>query len=141
MSSGVELSTDLINQISSGVRNGEWPLRCLVRKGVPQSEAQRWLEWGESRAQEGVAAEEDEYVRLFRAIDVAEADCEEFWIQRCRGAADAGRRTSDFTGFMTLLERRFPERWCVRGNQNRRGEKVDESFEEAIRRLQGEAAE
>lgn len=133
----VELDTDLVNQIAAAVRYGEWPERALVRLGVPAVEGKRWLSAGRERDQEGVSPDGDLCVKLVRDIDVAEADCERTWLESAKVAAASGRRNAEFTGWMTLLERRFPERYCVRGSQNRRKEGgAEESFEEALARLQ-----
>lgn len=131
----LELDTDLANQVAQGVRNGEWPVRCLVRLGVPQETAQEWVRLGEEHAHEHM---DDVYVDLWRKVDVAESDCEKDWLDRAREAAAAGTRTAAFTGWMTLLERRFPDRYCVRGNQNQRKKGSEpESLEEMVARLTG----
>lgn len=133
----LELDTEIISQVAAGVRNGEWPVRCLVRLGVPQKTAAEWMRLGEDGANEDISPDSDVHVALFRAVDVAESDCEKAWLDECRRAAKEGKRTAEFTGSMTLLERRFPERYCVRGVQNRRkGGKEAESLEEILKRLQ-----
>lgn len=129
----VELDTDVINQTAVAVRAGEWPIRALVRLGVNQEAATAWMRDGEEQAHEG---QENDLTRLYRAVDVAEADCEKFWLEQAVAAARDGKRTAAFTGWMTLLERRFPDRYCVRGVQNRRKQGQEaESLEEMVQRL------
>lgn len=128
------LDLEVTNQVATAVRQGEWPQRALVRLGVQGAEASRWLQAGEQREQEGVD-DSDEYVRLWRAVDVAEADCEKRWVTNMEAAAAVTSRTARVKpqDYMMMLERRFPARWCVKGDRGKG--KQAESMEEALKRI------
>lgn len=139
----LEVTSALIADASKAVRFGEWPQRALVRFGVSGPTAAEWLSVGEQRAQEGVH-EDDDLVRLFRALDQAEADCEGDWVNRMVAAASNGRqgvgpsrngtpiRSDDW---LKMLQARFPDRWRVSGaGRAPRGE----SMEETLKRIQAE---
>jgi uncharacterized protein YifE (UPF0438 family) len=138
----VDLDTDLITQVAATVRLGEWPQRALVRLGVPGSEAMRWLQVGEQRLGEGADPDVDEFARLWRSVDTAEADCEKQWIVYMTHAAMNGRSgTGNGRGspvraddWLKLLQARFPERWRKQDAKPVRGE----SMEEALARIQRE---
>ncbi len=140
----IALDRDLTTQVAAAVRLGEWPERALVRLGVLGPDVQRWLQRGSQALQEGADPDADEYAHLVRAIDVAESDCEHTWHLAAVAAAHAGRNgtgrdshrsAAKAQDFVMLLERRFPERWCVRGTYAGRKGKENESMEEALARL------
>jgi hypothetical protein len=103
-----ELDESLIHAVCAKVRVGQWPQRALVACGVPGPDALRWLDAGHTAQKEGVSPDDDLYVRLVAALDVAEADCEATWIAAILGASGKG---ANWARYGVLLDKRWPERY------------------------------
>lgn len=112
----MDLTAELIDEVCQIIPvTGERPQRVLVRLGVRGSVASSWLRRGRELSVEGVevrAGTLDELLlALALGIDDAEAKLELGWQRELDKAlrASAVDGKSRWQGWMTRLERRFPE--------------------------------
>ena len=134
------LTTTLIEDITEGVKAGEWPHRAAARHGVSPWQWKHWNDLGDRVSDSADASEPQEDLShhellcrtLVRRCDQAEAECEQRWLKNWLTTA-AAARGNGWTAFATLLERRFPTRWSKRPQEA--GSPPGESLEEALERI------
>lgn len=131
----LELDEQLISEVSTAVRAGEFPRPALVKLGVPGSTAGRWLKRAGEESQEDVDPDQSLFVRLQRAIEVAEAECESAWLAKWKAACDEGKRMAAISGWKSLLECRFPDRWGAKFANRQGPPEKPKSIEQAFAQL------
>lgn len=137
----LDLTETLVNQVADRVRGGEWPAQTSIRLGITKSQFRAWWQAGEEQQDRWHA---DDFTltdhqklcaMLVYRVWVAEADFENSLITDLKVALKpSGRETrAQWQGIVTLLERRFPDRW--RKREMVREVKAGESAEDEFRRM------
>jgi hypothetical protein len=133
------LTEELIEDIAAHVEDGAHPVIAAGVCRVHRTRFDRWHALGakvydqdEPALDELTEHEKLCYLLAYRVAQ-AEAECEARWIQHWHRALLTERRSNAFTGWLALLERRFPERWSKRAPTH--VESAPISPEEEFRRL------
>jgi hypothetical protein len=134
------LTEELIEEIAAHVEDGAHAVTAAGVCRVPRSCFERWHTLGtklydvdEAPDPDDVTDHEQLCYLLARRVAQAEAECEARWIGHWHRALLTERRSNAFTGWLALLERRFPERWAKRAPAS--VERASISPEEEFRRL------
>jgi hypothetical protein len=134
------LTEELIEEIASHVEDGADAVTAAGVCRVPRWHFERWHELGTRLYDQEEPPDLDELPEheqlcylLAHRIAQAEAECEARWIDHWQRALLTERRSNAFTGWLALLERRFPERWSKRAPTT--VERASISPEEEFRRL------
>lgn len=114
-----ELTPAMIDECCDRIaRNGEWPQRVLVHLGASGPQAARWLARGLDIQREEIEprpnTHDEHCLSLVAGVDWAEAEVEKLWLanrRRCFEKCEAEGKGTAWTGWMTALERRFPDRY------------------------------
>lgn len=134
-----ELSIELVTQLADAAREGHVPHVAARKVGVHKTVFSGWMEAGEQAHLEDAAQRVSDdpvlYLRrqLYERVTEAEAECEMTWVTELKKKADIGKTT--WQGYMTLLERRFGDRWRKRDPGTGT---ADESVDQAFKRLEAE---
>lgn len=116
MARRVELTPELVSQITTEVARAHYPAVVARRLGVTKQTFEGWMERGEKAHQEdwGLGPDDSEFLPrcLFEGIEEAEAQAEIDLVNQAHQLAGAGR--SSWQGMMTIAERRFSDRWRKR---------------------------
>ena len=104
---------ELVGAIEAEVKKGHWPKVVAKRLGVHGATFASWMKHGEKAHVDdtGQTFKEDDYLyrQLYERIEEAEAFAEMDMLDQARTQAINGR--TSWNGFLTALERRFPDRW------------------------------
>ncbi len=113
MARRAEISIELIGAIEAEVKKGHWPDRVAKRLGVHGKTYSTWMKKGEQAFVEDTDTEirDDGYLyrQLYERVEEAEAFAEMDLLDKARTQAELGKTT--WNGYLTTLERRFPDRW------------------------------
>lgn len=133
----LELDLQMVGEIQKAVRAGEWPREASVRLGSTRKEFLAWWEAGEGAidAPPGTSLTEHQRIcgRLVTVVRVAESERERELQEKCERAAADPKQKGAWTAYMTLLERRFPDRWRKREMERKAPDRFDPDAE--MRRL------
>jgi len=114
----LELDLQMVATIAEAVRQGEWPREASVRNGSTRKEFLAWWEAGEQAVDAPPGTALTPHQRLCGVLVTrvlhAEAEYENQMRQMCERAAADPKAKGAWTAYMTILERRFPDRWRKR---------------------------
>ncbi len=123
-----ELTTELAERIAFHVLAGDHRKVAARVEGVRHADYLRWEKKGDGDLNEGVDSPE---ARMLSAVEASEAICEKRWVAQIVTASEGSSAQSrNWTAKMTLLERRFPDRWSRKlpGFAEGKTESPDEFF-------------
>lgn len=134
-----KITPTVIDAIEAGVGAGNYADVVARAIGVTDQTFAKWQEEGEERLATGNYADERDpdgrYAELALRTSVADAKFEMATVEKMQAEADKGRGT--WNAAMTILQRKYPERW-ERKEDARQNEK---SFEERVREMFAEQAD
>jgi hypothetical protein len=108
------LTPEIAASIIQLVRDGNYPVVAARSLGVNEKTFQAWLSHGERDFERGEPSNVDPeglQLELYLEVETAEAQFETGMVSTIRERIDANK---NWTGHMTYLERRFPDRWGKR---------------------------
>jgi len=131
----LELELSMVQDVAKAVHSGEWPREAAIRlTSCTRKEWRTWWELGESV----IDTPEREWTdgerlaaMLVQKVLHAEAEFEAEMLRLAKEHAVNGKGT--WTGFITILERRFPDRWRKREMEKKGRDVFDPDAE--MRRL------
>jgi hypothetical protein len=116
MSRRAELTAELISTIELSTRKGHWPKVAARKLGIHANTFDGWMKRGEAAHLNDSAnsdADPDFLCRqLYEKIEEAEAEAEIYMLNQAITLAELGK--TSWNGFVTMMERRFSDRWRKR---------------------------
>lgn len=108
------LTPEIAASIVQLIRDGNYPTIAAKSLGVSEATFKNWLSHGERDFERGEPSQADPeglQLELFLEVEMAEAVFETGMVKTIKERIDANK---NWTGHMTYLERRFPDRWGKR---------------------------
>ena len=113
MARRAEISVELIAAIEAETRKAHWPDRVAKKLGVHGKTYSAWMKRGEQAFIDDTDADiHDEgylYRLLYEKVEEAEAFAEMDLLEKAQ--TQAATKSTTWNGYLTTLERRFPDRW------------------------------
>jgi hypothetical protein len=108
------LTPEIAASIVQLIREGNYPVIAARSLGVNERTFKNWLSSGERDVERGEPSQTDPeglMLELYLEVEMAEAVFETGMVKTIKERIDANK---NWTGHMTYLERRFPDRWGKR---------------------------
>jgi len=116
MSRRAELTAEMISTIELSTKKGHWPKRVARRLGVHSNTFDAWMKRGEQAHLDDTATSDSDpdflCRQLYEKIEEAEAEAEIYMLNQAVMLAELGK--TSWNGFVTIMERRFSDRWRKR---------------------------